>query len=63
MLLETYLLITAITIGVISLATALRIAYRQNQIFDELDDFQQQINFLNEKIEAVKHLEQITSDY
>ena len=63
MLLETYLLITAITIGTLSLATALRVAYRQNQMFDELDDFQQQINFLNEKIEAVKQLEQITSDY
>ena len=63
MLLETYLLILAITLCVLSFASAMRVAYRQNQMFDEIDDLQNQLNYLNEKIEAVKQLEQITSDY
>ena len=63
MLLETYLLIASLVIGTLSLAIALRVAYRQNQTFDEIDDLQIQINFLNNKIEEVKQLEQITSDF
>ena len=63
MLIELYLSIAALVLSLLSFCWSAWVAYRQVQVFEEVDDLQIQINFLNTKIEEVKQLEQITTDF